>query len=85
MLHTSPMMFTRPGLREMKSGSLPYSCLNLVIKLFHRFVCPSIASSGYTSFNEVAIGTSIFVGMLSSICVIVMCAGDCKSCKIREE
>ena len=69
----------------MKSGSLPYSCLNLVIKLFHRFVCPSIASSGYTSFNEVAIGTSIVAGMVSPVCVIVICPFDCKQCRIREE
>lgn len=68
----------------MKSGSLPYSCLNLVMRLFHRFVCPSTASSGYTSFNEVAIGTSIVVGVMSPVSVIVMCPFDWKQCKTRE-
>lgn len=52
-------MFTLPGLLETKLGSLPYVSLKCEIKLFHRFVCDSIAVPGYMSASDAFVGTSM--------------------------
>lgn len=53
------MMFTLPGLRETKSGDLPYVCSNVLNRDCHRFDWLLMASSGYMSDRDVFKGTSM--------------------------